>query len=45
MRRKLVAFLGAAIVAAVLAQPVLAAKTPPIGSGGRAGSTIVANRN
>jgi hypothetical protein len=42
MRKKLVAFLGAAIVAAVLAQPVLAAKTS---SGGRAGSTIVANRN
>ena len=43
MRMKLVAFLGAALVAAVLAQPVLASKTPPTGSG-RAGSTIVANR-
>jgi hypothetical protein len=43
MRRKLVAFLGAAFVVAVLAQPVLAAK-PPQG-GGRAGSTIVANRD
>ena len=43
MRKKLVAFLGAAIVAAVLAQPVLAAKGSQSG-GGRAGSTIVANR-
>jgi hypothetical protein len=42
MRRKLVAFLGAAFVAAVLAQPVLAAK-PPHG-GGRSGSTIIAGR-
>ena len=44
MRRKLVAFLGVAFVAAVLAQPVLAAKGSPQGGGGRAGSTIVANR-
>ena len=44
MRRKLVAFLGVAFVAVVLAQPVLAAKPPPQG-GGRAGSTIVANRD
>ena len=43
MRSKLVAFLGVAFVAAVLAQPVLAAKASPQG-GGRAGSTIVANR-
>jgi hypothetical protein len=44
MRKKLVAFLGAAFVAVVLAQPVLAAKGSPAG-GGRAGSTIVANRD
>ena len=43
MRRKLVAFLGVAFVAAVLVQPVLAAK--PAQGGGRAGSTIVANRD
>jgi hypothetical protein len=44
MRRKLVAFLGAAFVAVVLAQPVLAAKTSPQG-GGRSGSTIIAGRD
>ena len=44
MRRKLVAFLGAAFVAVVLAQPVLAAKPPHQGSG-RAGSTIIAGRD
>jgi hypothetical protein len=44
MRKKLVAFLGAAFVAAVLAQPVLAAKPPPQG-GGRSGSTIIAARD
>ena len=44
MRKKLVAFLGAAFVAVVLAQPVLAAKNSAQG-GGRSGSTIVANRD
>ena len=43
MRKKLVAFLGVAFVAVVLAQPVLAAKAPH--GGDRAGSTIVANRS
>jgi hypothetical protein len=43
MRRKLVAILGAAFVAVVLAQPVLAAK-PQVG-GGRSGSTIIASRD
>jgi hypothetical protein len=42
MRKKLVAFLGAAFVAAVLAQPILAAKPSHPGSDGRAGSTIIA---
>jgi hypothetical protein len=45
MRKKLVAFLGAAFVAVVLAQPVLAAKQSPQGGGGRSGSTIIAARD
>jgi hypothetical protein len=40
MRKKLVAFLGAALVAAVLASPVLAGHHPT--GGGRSGSTIIA---
>jgi hypothetical protein len=43
MRRKLVAFLGAAFVAAVLAGPALAAQHPS--SGQRSGSTIIADRD
>jgi hypothetical protein len=41
MRRKLVAFLGAALVAAVLAGPALAEHVKP---GHRSGSTIIALR-
>jgi hypothetical protein len=44
MRRKLVAFLGAAFVAAVLAAPVLAGHQHPTG-GGKSGSTIIAGRD
>lgn len=40
MRKKLVAFIVAAFVAALVASPALAAKRP--GGDGRAGSTIIA---
>jgi hypothetical protein len=43
MRKKLVAFLGAAFVASVLASPVLAGGHHPTG-GGKSGSTIIAGR-
>ena len=43
MRKKLAGFLVAAFVAAVVASPALAAKQPT--GGGRAGSTIIANRS
>jgi hypothetical protein len=43
MRRKFVAFLGAAFVAAVLASPVLAGHHQT--GGGRSGSTIIAFRD
>jgi hypothetical protein len=43
MRRKFVAFVGAAFVAAVLASPVLAGHHPT--GGGRSGSTIIAFRD
>jgi hypothetical protein len=42
MRKKLVGFAVAAFVAALVASPALAAKAPT--GGGRAGSTIIANR-
>jgi hypothetical protein len=44
MRKKLVAFLGAAFVAAVLASPVLASGHQHPTGGGKSGSTIIAGR-
>ena len=44
MRKKLVAFLGAVFLAAVLASPILAAQERAKG-GGRSGSTIIAMRD
>jgi hypothetical protein len=43
MRKRLAGFLAALFVAALVASPALAAKDPS--GGGRAGSTIIANRN
>jgi hypothetical protein len=45
MRRKLVALLGGAFVAAVLASPVLAGHQQHPTGGGKSGSTIIAGRD
>jgi hypothetical protein len=42
MRKKLAAFVVASFVAALLASPALAAKSPKPSGDGRSGSTIIA---